>query len=288
MKRAACLLLVLNIVSWAEAGTTIDIGNRYAYSGNLGWVDWRGDTNSGAVIGDYVCSGYIYAANVGWISLGSGTPTNGISYQNLSAGDFGVNQDGLGNLSGFAYGANIGWVNFASTGSPKVDLTTGDFSGYAWSANCGWICLSTSVAYVQTDSFSPGQLDSNGLPVAWEMTYFGRTGIDPDADPDHDGMSNLQEYLAGTNPNDADDYLRVSSVAVSLTGGSDIDALVWTSHPTRQYRVQECTNLLSGQWEDVGSLISPDPGTETARTVPFAAASAQRFLRIQVVRPLSP
>jgi hypothetical protein len=44
-------------------------------------------TNNGAVIGDYVCSGYIYAANVGWINLGSGSPTNGIRYQNFSAAE---------------------------------------------------------------------------------------------------------------------------------------------------------------------------------------------------------
>ena len=75
-----------------------------------GWT-CRGDTNNGAVIGEYVCSGYIYSANVGWINLGSGSPANGIRYQNNSAADFGVNQDGLGNLSGYAYGANIGWIN---------------------------------------------------------------------------------------------------------------------------------------------------------------------------------
>src|SRR5882762_3216800 len=106
----------------ARAATTINAANQYAYGANLGWMDWRGDTNSGAVIGEYVCSGYIYAANVGWINLGSGAPTNGIQYQNLAASDFGVNQDGLGNLRGYAYGANIGWINFENTGGPKVDL----------------------------------------------------------------------------------------------------------------------------------------------------------------------
>src|SRR5271155_3147508 len=92
------------------AATTIDPFNKYAYGANFGWLDWSGgsgQTATGAVIGAYVCSGYIYSANVGWINLGSGSPTNGIYYQNLSANDFGVNQDGLGNLTGYAYGANI-------------------------------------------------------------------------------------------------------------------------------------------------------------------------------------
>ncbi len=139
------------------AGTTIDAVNRYAWGANLGWMDWTGgtgETATGAVIGEYVCSGYIYSANVGWINLGSGFPADQIQYQNNSATDFGVNHDGFGNLSGYAYGANIGWVNFETNGAPKLNLLTGQFSGYAWSANCGWISLSNSVAYVQTDAIS--------------------------------------------------------------------------------------------------------------------------------------
>src|SRR6476661_8052620 len=130
----------------ALAATTIDAANKYAYGANLGWVDWRGDTNNGAVIGEYVCSGYIYSANVGWINLGSGAPANQIQYQNNSAADFGVNTDPFGNLRGYAYGANIGWINFENTGAPKVDLFTGKFSGYIYSANCGWISLSNAFA----------------------------------------------------------------------------------------------------------------------------------------------
>ena len=66
-----------------HAATTIDPVNRYAYGANLGWINWVGDTNNGAVIGLQVCSGYIYSANIGWINLGSGTPANQIQYQNF-------------------------------------------------------------------------------------------------------------------------------------------------------------------------------------------------------------
>src|SRR5215831_10821313 len=99
----------LQFSAHVHAGTTIGAANRYAYGANLGWMDWRGDTNCGAVIGEYVCSGYIWAANVGWIRLGDGTPVNGIRYLNNSASDYGVNHDGRGNLSGYAWGQNIGW-----------------------------------------------------------------------------------------------------------------------------------------------------------------------------------
>src|ERR1043165_5145467 len=142
----ATLILVLATAGAAPAASTINAVNKYAYGANIGWIDARGDTNNGAVIGEYVCSGSIYSANVGWISLGSGAPTNGISYQNLSSNDFGVNQDGLGNLRGYAYGANIGWINFENSGAPAVDLKTGKLSGSIYSANCGWIGLSNALA----------------------------------------------------------------------------------------------------------------------------------------------
>jgi hypothetical protein len=50
----------------------------------------------------------------------------------------------------------------------------------------------------------PVDTDGNGLPDRWQMHYFGHLGVDPNADPDHDGLNNLQEYLHNTNPANAD------------------------------------------------------------------------------------
>jgi hypothetical protein len=117
--------------------------------------------------------------------------------------DFGVNHAGRGNLRGLAYNANVGWINFESTGAPKVDLQTGRFSGSIYSANCGWISISNTFGFVQTDAVVPGiDSDGNRLPDAWERVYFGATGVNPNDDPDHDSVSNLNEHLAGTNLND--------------------------------------------------------------------------------------
>jgi RHS repeat-associated protein len=46
--------------------------------------------------------------------------------------------------------------------------------------------------------------DGNGLPDIWEMDYFGHLGVDPNADPDGDGWSNLHESQNGTDPNKFD------------------------------------------------------------------------------------
>src|SRR6266852_7500645 len=162
MKSILRALLFLAAITWsAQAASTIDNLNRFAYGANIGWMDGRADGANGVVIGEFVCSGFIYAANVGWINLGSGAPVNGIQYQNISAADFGVNTDGLGNLRGLAWGANIGWVNFEAQGAPKVDLWSGRLTGFVYGANVGWISLSNALAFVQTDTIRPGA-DTDG------------------------------------------------------------------------------------------------------------------------------
>lgn len=44
--------------------------------------------------------------------------------------------------------------------------------------------------------------DGNGMTDGWEIEKFGHIGIDPQADPDGDGLTNLQEFQQHTEPND--------------------------------------------------------------------------------------
>jgi hypothetical protein len=283
----AFLLSALNAqLSAARAATTIDDVDRYAYGANIGWMDWYADGTNGVVIGEYVCSGSIYSANVGWINLGSGSPTNGIYYQNLSANDFGVNQDGLGNLRGYAYGANIGWINFETNGAPRINMSTGQMTGYAWSANCGWISLSNAVAYVKTDAIQIGALAPDGLPIAWLLTYFGTTNVDPNADPTGKGMTIGQDYLAGTDPTSADSVLLIT--AENFSSGGTSAALTWDSVPTRYYFIEKTAGLSAPNWLDSGlGLVSPSTGSSTTASFTNITAPMQ-FCRVQAVRPLMP
>ena len=85
-------------------------------------------------------------------------------------------------------------------------------------------------------------LDGNGMPEAWERLYFGRTGVDPFADADGDGMNNLAEYKAGTNPNDFQSQFKFVRVATQGPG-----VLVeWSSVTNRIYSVLRSSDLLSG------------------------------------------
>lgn len=57
--------------------------------------------------------------------------------------------------------------------------------------------------------------NGRGLPDWWQQKFFGRLGIDPNADPDGDGLTNLQEYRTGANPTAAN---TAPSIAWTNTG----------------------------------------------------------------------
>jgi len=281
--------LLVSLTAWAD--TTINDTNKDAYGANIGWINCQGDVTNGAVIGEYVCSGYLYAANAGWIHLGDGSPADGIQYANDSDTDYGVNHDGFGNLDGLAYGANIGWIAFESQGDPKVNLSDGKLSGYAWSANCGWISLAGTIDaggdfYVQTDFIESGaDTDGDGITDAWEYGWAGNLDdFTATSDTDGDSKTDVEEHLADTNPYDVYDNLKlISFIRLGLT---DLFDLTFTSNETRVYAVEASTDLLN--WVDHGdSIFPPDPGLQTMKTVDTLGLP-QRFFRVQAMKPLSP
>jgi hypothetical protein len=86
-------------------------------------------------------------------------------------------------------------------------------------------------------------LDPTGLlPDAWQLQYFGSTGVDPLADPDGDGVNNLDEYRAGTHPLDPESLFEVK-VAEDVTGGPRLE---WPSAAGRRYVIQRSQDIEEG------------------------------------------
>jgi hypothetical protein len=92
-------------------------------------------------------------------------------------------------------------------------------------------------------------LNWGGIPFEWMEQYFGSDVSQwplASADSDHDGMSNLQEFLAGTNPTNA-----ASSLRVQLSRTQQGLFLNWNTQPGLTYQVQVTTNF-SG-WNNLGA-----------------------------------
>lgn len=90
-------------------------------------------------------------------------------------------------------GLGTSYLDSAAPGGVKLTYTAYAIYGADWS--------NPVMAQIQRDD-----ADGDGLPDGWELTY----GLDPynrgdaDLDADDDGLSNLAEYLNGTNPGVAD------------------------------------------------------------------------------------
>lgn len=125
----------------------------------------------------------------------------------------------------------------------------------------------------------PLDSDGNGLADAWEQQFFGGIGVNPNADPDGDGLNNLREYRAGTNPNNAQSRFEIVETNPVLGGIQ----LLWSSEPFRTYRVRRSATLLASPatYEVIGSgLAATPPFNQFVDTT--AADGNQFFYVIQV------
>jgi spore coat protein CotH len=122
--------------------------------------------------------------------------------------------------------------------------------------------------------------DSNndGLPDSWQLQYFSSLADPqsaPGADPDGDGFTNLQEYLAGTNPTDSTSYLKIDSATVA---GSNT-AIRFNAVVGKTYTVLYRTNLTLGAWAKLSNV--PAQGSTGPVTVNDPGpTSKSRFYRL--------
>ena len=119
----------------------------------------------------------------------------------------------------------------------------------------------------------------NGLPDWWELQYFGHlTGTDPNADPDHDGASNLDEWVAGTDPLNPTSNLRALAPGSNTAAGFIVH---WPSVAGKFYRVERSTNLVNGFDSVVRTNIAATPPFNSEPDSAMLPGNS-RYYRIQV------
>ena len=141
----------------------------------------------------------------------------------------------------------------------------GSFDGYAQNAASG------------IPNWAIGDTDGNGLPDWWELKYFSvLIGTDPNADPDHDGVSDMNEYLAGTNPTNGASYFHIMSV----TRGSPTKVLV-TCEPGKFYTLLWVDDFAT-DWIIVAGQYRIPSSIEGVLEMDDASRNTNRFYRVRL------
>jgi hypothetical protein len=144
------------------------------------------------------------------------------------------------------------------TNPPPINLWTMTANNGLTAGSTHWF----QVAYMTTDGsqslLSAATTNSTwtkyswgGIPFGWMQKYFGdNTDLWPlaTADSDGDGVNNLNEFLAGTNPTNA-----ASALQVQLVNTQQGMFLYWNTQPGLTYQVLVKTNLTAA-WSNLGAL----------------------------------
>jgi hypothetical protein len=119
-------------------------------------------------------------------------------------------------------------------------------------------------------------LNTNGMSDVWEQ-LFGAVGLDPNGDADGDGVSNLKESIAGTNPFNPNSVPKISS----MTKVGNNFTVTMSSALGKQYQLQSVQPDVSG-WTNwtVEATLPARTGTVVTLTAPTGISA--KFFRVAI------
>jgi large repetitive protein len=123
--------------------------------------------------------------------------------------------------------------------------------------------------------------NDDGLPDFWQTQFFGSYGnweARPDADPDEDGLTNLREYEAGTNPLDGRTPGHFSGVE-RVAGGTI--RLHFIGEPSRRYSLEASDDLVA--WIEIRSATASDDRIVLETSA--GPGQPSRFYRARLLAP---
>ncbi len=114
-----------------------------------------------------------------------------------------------------------------------------------WTAAAVPIGVRTNSLYLQVRSWISSE--GSGLPDWWQLKYFGHLGVDPYADPDGDGVLNIDEFRNGTNPNQFDTPPAPTGFVALLDPSGTSVTLAWNPSPgpVASYTIQRAAYVVN-------------------------------------------
>jgi hypothetical protein len=122
--------------------------------------------------------------------------------------------------------------------------------------------------------------DGDGLPDDWERAHNLNLNEPSDAalDSDGDGLTNLQEYYAGTDPCDALSSLRLTVE----TDSAGTVLLRFVAVAGKSYAVQSRESLVQGAWQLVGTVAAAPVTRPVVIVDPAGATAGATYYRVSM------
>ncbi len=114
--------------------------------------------------------------------------------------------------------------------------------------------------------------NANQQSDIWEAIY-GAIALNPSVDTDHDGFTNLQESIAGTNPLDANSAPTLQITTIGINAST-----TWSSLLGKQYTLSTNSVIDPAGWQPVITLS----GTGAGMSALFPLSQIQQFFRLNV------
>jgi hypothetical protein len=148
------------------------------------------------------------------------------------------------------------------------------------STNCDWTWANITATCSIVAEFTP-RLTAGGIPFTWlsEHGISNRGDTVEQEDPDQDGFTTLQEYIADTDPRSGASTVPALQIRRGSSGSPEL--FVDRTSPARLYYFLSRTSLLSvTDWET--NLWTPGTGSNLVQCLTNAADA--RFYRLQITR----
>jgi VCBS repeat-containing protein len=120
----------------------------------------------------------------------------------------------------------------------------------------------------------------DGIPDSWRLRWFGTVNnllSVSNACPTGDGINNWKKYVAGVDPNVANDFPSVNPKTPVPSGSTT--AIHWPTVSGKQYAIERSASLFPGSW----TTITTNTGTGTDMEFDDSPAGQTQFYRVRIL-----